>query len=78
MKTADFLNQLCESLNRDPGTLTLDDTTETVEQWDSVGHLSIIATIDQLGVDVDSEEMQNFTSVRELVDRLKAKGTLED
>ena len=78
MKTAEFLNLLCESLNRDPGSLTLGDTPETVEQWDSVGHLSIISTIDQIGVAVDSDDMQNFTSIRELVDRLKAKGALED
>ena len=78
MKTADFLNLLCESMNRDPGTLTLEDTPETVEQWDSVGHLSIISAIDQLGVAVDNDEMQNFASIRELVNRLKQRGALED
>ena len=78
MKTAEFLNVLCESLNREPGSLKLDDTTDTVEEWDSVGHLSIISAVDQLGVPVDNEDMQNFASIRELVDKLKQKGVLED
>jgi len=78
MKTGEFLDLVCEWLNRDPGTINVDDTPDTVAEWDSVGHLSIIATIDQIGVAVDNEEMQNFKSIRELVDLLKEKGALED
>jgi len=79
MKIGDFLNAVCNALNREPGTLTLDDTPDTVEEWDSVGHLSIISTIDSaLGVSPDTEELRSFTSIRELVDILKKKGALED
>ncbi|NQU26229.1 MAG: acyl carrier protein [Candidatus Nealsonbacteria bacterium] len=79
MKVEEFLNAVCEVLLRDPNTLSLDDTPNTVEEWDSVGHLSIIATIDEeLGIPVDTEEMQNFRSIGELVERLKSKNALED
>ena len=79
MNTSQFLDTICEALAREPGTLSLNDTTDTVEEWDSVGQLSIIATIDaELHVPVDSEEMQSFTSLRQLVDILKARGALEE
>lgn len=79
MKTDAFLDVLCEALNRDPGTLTLADTPETVEEWDSVGHLSIVATVDgELGVSADEAEMQSFGSIGDLVTALKARGALED
>ena len=80
MKTVnEFLNEVCDSLGLDPGELKLADTPETVEEWDSVGHLSILSTVDEfLGVEIDSEEMQNFKSIQELVERLQAKGALSD
>lgn len=78
-KVQEFLDALCASLNREPGSITLDDTPDSLAEWDSVGHLSIIATVDQeLSVPVDEEEMQTFTSIGQLVDRLKARGVLED
>jgi acyl carrier protein len=74
-----FLDALCEALNRDPGTIKLEDTRETLPEWDSVGHLSIISTVDSLlDVPVDSPEMQKFQSIGELVGRLKAIKALED
>ena len=79
MKTKEFLNAICEALGRSPNTLSLDDTPETVPEWDSVGHLSIIATLDErLGAPVDEEDMRNFRSIRELVDRLTARSALEE
>ncbi len=79
MKTAEFLNELCDVLGRDSGSLSLEDTPNSVKEWDSVGHLSIIATIDDvLEVSVDDEELRNFQSIGELVERLKARGALED
>lgn len=79
MKTMEFLDCICEGLNRDPGTLSLDDTPDTVEEWDSVGHLAIMSTIDSaLGVPPEDEELRDFVSLRQLVDALKARGALED
>jgi acyl carrier protein len=61
------------------GSLNLADSPETVKQWDSVGHLTLIATIDDcLDVSVDDEELRNFKSIGELIDRLRARNALED
>ena len=79
MKTEEFLNALCDVLGREPNTLSLDDTPESVESWDSLGHLSIIGVVDEeLGVSVADQEMRDFKSIRELVDRLRARNALED
>lgn len=79
MKTKDFLNALCEALKREPNSLTLTDTPQSVQEWDSVGHLGMIATIDSvLGVQTDSEDLQTFTSIGQLVNALKTRGALEN
>ena len=74
MKTREFLDRVCEALGRSPGTLSEQDTPWTVEEWDSIGHLSIISTIDEvLDVSVNDEEMRNFTSIGQLLERLRAR-----
>ena len=77
-KIEEFLNEVCDVLGREPGSIQLSDTPATIEEWDSVGHLSIISTVDEfLGVPVDDQEMQNFDSIAQLVERLKARGALD-
>lgn len=79
MKTEEFLDELCDALGRDPGSLSRDDTPETVKEWDSMGHLSMIAVIDDvLDVDVTDEEIRNFATMGQLIERLVARGALED
>jgi acyl carrier protein len=79
VRVADFLNLVCQSLKRLPNTLSMTDTPATVEEWDSIGHLSIIAAIDgNLPVSVNDDELRNFTSIEQLVKRLKARGVLEE
>jgi len=79
MKTAEFLDLVCEALGRAPGSLSEADTPWTVEEWDSIGHLSIISAMDEaLNVSVNDEELRNFTWIRELLDRLRARKALED
>ena len=78
MKVAEVLNKVCKSLEREPNSLTIDDTPDSVVEWDSIGHLSIISTIDSLGVSVDDEEMRTFRSLRELIDQLRSRHVVED
>ena len=79
MKIQEFLDAIAGSLQRDPGSISLEDTPESVEEWDSVGHLSILATSEsELGVSPDTEELMSFTSIRELIDVLKSEDAGED
>ncbi len=78
MKTEEFLNALCGALGRAPNSLSLEDTPQTVAEWDSIGHLTIIATVDELlGVPVQDERLREFTSIGELVEQLKSLEALE-
>ena len=79
MTTAEFLNEICDVLGRDPDSLAPEDTPKTIKEWDSTGHLSILATIDDvLEVSLEDEEMRTFTSIGEMLDRLRSRNALED
>ena len=78
MKTQEFLDLMCKALDRTAGTLTLEDTPQSVEQWDSIGHLMILTAISRLGVATDGEEFQRYSSFRDLATILKSHGVLED
>ncbi len=79
MKTSEFLDRVCEVLGRSPGSLSEQDSPSTVAEWDSIGHLSIIATIDEaLDVSVNDQEMREFTSLGQLLERFRARHALED
>jgi acyl carrier protein len=79
MKSAAFLNVIAAALTRAPNTVTIADSRKTLPEWDSLGHLAILSAIEnQVGVSVEEEELQRFSSVREIVERLQARGVLED
>jgi len=78
METAQLLSIVCEALNRAPGTLTLDDTPDTVEEWDSLGHLAIVSAVNyRLRVPVNDPDLVAFSSLRELAQTLDRKGFLK-
>ena len=79
MTTQEFLNLLDEALGLPAGSVGLDGTPETVDAWDSVGQLSILATIEQqVGVATNAPDLVNATSVADLATALRARGVLED
>ncbi len=79
MTTRDFLDKVCSALQRESGSLALTDTPESVEEWDSLGHLSIISTVDTVvGVGADDEELRSFKSLGQLVAALRRRRVLED
>jgi len=79
MTTGEFLDRLCEVLNRPPGSVHMDDTPETLAEWDSLGHLAIIGLVDSLfNLAISDRSLQEFKSIQELVDSLRQHGLLED
>lgn len=58
-------------LNVDAGLITDDLSSGEIPQWDSVGNLAIISTIEQeLDVEFPLEDLFDLTSVRALVDEV--------
>ena len=77
MTTEEFLNILCKVLGCPQGSLTLEDTPQSVEQWDSIGHLSVISVLHEtFKISGDKRDLRSFQSIGELVDRLKSRGLL--
>jgi len=68
----DVLRVIQDALNTD-SKLTLDSTSEDVEEWDSLGHLGILAALDKLfgGKTGDIREMGNARSVQEILQILR-------
>jgi acyl carrier protein len=78
MSINEFINMISEALEIEDGSITIDDTMDTVKEWDSLGHLSIIAFLDSIGIDTNEEDAQELNSVAKLVDLARNKGVIED
>ena len=56
-------------LNVDPALVTDDLAVGSIPEWDSVGNLAIISTIEQeLGVEFPLEDLFDLTSVQTIID----------
>jgi acyl carrier protein len=56
-------------------TLTEEISPATVEEWDSINHLSLVVAIeDEFGVTFDVESLAKIRSVSDIVDALIASG----
>jgi acyl carrier protein len=57
-----------------PGTVDASSSKDTVEQWDSLGHLGLMLEIEQeFAVQLGPEDMERMTSVAAIVEVLVAR-----
>ncbi len=78
MTTIQLLEMIQSALMTD-AVVTLDDTRTSIADWDSVGHLSVISSLEaSLGADAIGEEIQQAASVRQIADALQKAGLLKD
>lgn len=69
MNKADFITEVEDILQADPGTLTMETRLEDIEGWDSSGLLGIIALLDgELEIDINVEKIRNCVTFQELFD----------
>lgn len=70
----DLLDLFCDSLELDPGRLTLDTEIQDVEEWTSVGWLSIMSALDeQFDLQLPAKEIRGFKKVQDLVNFVAAR-----
>lgn len=68
MDRKDFLLALDETLELEPGTLTGDETLESLESWDSLAVISFIALVDEkLEIVVEGEKLARAKTVADLL-----------
>lgn len=55
--------------------VTADSSPETIEAWDSIGHLNLILSLEgRAGVSFDPEKVPQLTTVQALADEIAAQG----
>lgn len=70
----EFTLALKEALEIEGRDIQPTDHFKDYEEWDSIGQLSLIATIDELyEVQIESDELSSIHTVQELWDAIQAK-----
>lgn len=68
MTVADFLSELNELLELEPGTVTSDTNLKELEEWDSMAALSFIAFADEkLGQKVSGAKLAEVETTQDLI-----------
>jgi acyl carrier protein len=58
----------------DPQLVTMDTTADDVPGWDSVGHLSLGATLEEVfGISLDVDDLMEMENVRQIVRIIETK-----
>lgn len=79
MTRNELLEQMRISLGLPEGGLTIKDSQETIDEWDSLGHLALVAMLhEKFALDGSDEELRSFRSVEALFIRLTDLGLIED
>ncbi len=64
-------------LEVEPGDITEDSSSDTIEQWDSLRHMNLVLALeDEFGVSIPDEEAADITSYKLI--RLVLAGLLKD
>jgi len=66
MKKGDFLELLKETMSRDEN-LEEEMLLESIEEYDSLAVLSLMAMYDELGVNVVPKDFENLKTVKDLI-----------
>ncbi|MEQ9100881.1 MAG: acyl carrier protein [Imperialibacter sp.] len=69
-----FIKAFKEALELEDRTIDLTDTFRDYEEWDSLGHLSLIAILDEeFGVVIEQAEFNKLNTVGELMVEVKKR-----
>jgi acyl carrier protein len=78
MTTSELL-ELIQSALMTSEPVTIEDSRTSVPDWDSVGHLSIISSLEaSLGAKAIDGAIQQAASVRQIAEALRKNGLLKD
>jgi len=80
VKIANLIECLESALEVEVGSLDMSSTQESVEEWDSLGHISILATLDDLFSDITERqpELVDATTLSGIVEILRGESLIED
>ena len=77
MNPNEMLNLIAEALEVDPGTITPETKIADVDEWNSIGWLTIMSLVDErLNVQINSKDVRGFKTAGEVVDHVLGRASL--
>jgi len=79
MKLSELIEKVEEALEVDAGSVSMQSSSENIEDWDSLGHISILGMLDDAtgGASADIVDLTQATSMAEIVQILTENGLLD-
>ena len=70
---------IAECLEIEPNLISIESSNENIEEWDSLGHLSILSSLDEItgGKASEIEDLASALSFSELANSLESAGLFE-
>jgi acyl carrier protein len=80
MKVEELLKHIAKALEVNESEITIESSSQTVDVWDSLGHITILSAIDDLtnGASAELADLTQVSSVKEIVKVLSENGLLEE
>lgn len=66
MNKAEFLSKLADALDYD-GIIRSDQDIASIEEWDSLGVLSVIELLNDMGLKIDPEKIMDLNNISSLI-----------
>lgn len=74
----EILDLICEALERDSGSLSLDRSIKDVPEWTSIGWLAIISLLDErFNIALGSKDIRGFQRVSDVVEFVRSKNSAQ-
>ena len=79
MKVSELFEKVAEALEVDAGSLDHDSSSENIEGWDSLGHITILGMLDDAtgGASADLVDLTQATSIGEIIKILSDNSLLD-
>jgi acyl carrier protein len=71
MNQAEFLKSIADAIDYD-GILLPDQDVDTLNEWDSLGVLSVLVFLSEIGLQVDSTRLASIVNISELLEISKS------
>jgi hypothetical protein len=71
MNQAEFLKSVADAIDYD-GIILPDQGVDTLNEWDSLGVLSVLAFLSEIGLQVDSTRLASIVNISELLEISKS------
>lgn len=79
MKLSELIEKVEDALELDAGSVSMESSSENIEDWDSLGHITILGMLDDAtdGASADIVDLTQATSIAEIVQIMTDNGLLD-